>query len=102
MIEVLIVWQLSKAIGRIAAAKGRSVGGYRALLILLWLGCEIGAGAAGVVAGLDGAPVYLLAIAGAIAGAITAFVIAKSVAPLTPLGANARGGFPVIQSPPRY
>ena len=100
MLEILVLMFLGKAIGKIAAAKGRSVGGYKALVVLLWFGGEIGGGVGALIAGLEGAPIYLLALGGAIAGAIVAFVIANAAAPLTPVATNITGGFPVIQSPP--
>jgi hypothetical protein len=98
MLEILIIWQLAKSIGKTAAEKGRSVGGYKALLVLCWIGGEILGGILAALTGADGGALYLGAIVGAIVGAISAFAIAKSVSPLT---AEVRtGGFPVL--PPSY
>jgi hypothetical protein len=94
MLEILIIWQLAKSIGKTAAAKGRSSGAYKALLVLCWIGGEIVGAILAVLAGAAGGALYLGAIVGAIVGAISAFAIAKSVSPLT---AEARtGGFPVL------
>jgi hypothetical protein len=90
MLEILLLIALSKRIGAIARDKGRGAGGWVALLILLWFGGEIMGGVVGAVASIiaSGAEepnmlvTYVGALAGAAAGAVTAFATVHSLAPI--------------------
>jgi len=78
MVEILILWQLCQSIGNIAREKGRSATGYQFLLVAMWFGMEFLGGVVGLIATNQNGYAYLLALAGAVGGAIIAFVIAKS------------------------
>ena len=91
MLEIIILINLTKNIGKIVEAKGRKKGGYQLMVVGLWIGGEIfGAIVGGILAAIvfeesEGGEqllVYAFALGGAILGAVTAFLIAKNVAPL--------------------
>ncbi|HWE94671.1 MAG TPA: hypothetical protein VG269_11970 [Tepidisphaeraceae bacterium] len=97
MLEILILWQLCKNVGVKLRAKGRKPGGYQFMLIAMWFGGEIIGGIIGAIALDGGLGAYLLAILGAVAGVVGAFVIVNSVAPV---GVDRpTGGFPVTPLP---
>ena len=52
MLEIILLVFLSMKMSKMMKAKGRSGGGYVALLILLWIVCEVG----GLFAGAGPAP----------------------------------------------
>jgi hypothetical protein len=85
MLELLALWLLAKRIGNIVEQKGHKSGGYKVLTVVLWLGGEIVAIIFGTV--LTGASesaqcvLYLFALAGAAAGAGTAYLIATNLSP---------------------
>jgi hypothetical protein len=86
MLEIAILYVMSKNIGDIVQAKGRMRIGYQLLLWLFWFGgelCGAFAGGALSVAGGGDEPnlilVYGCALAGAVVGAVLAFAIAKGV-----------------------
>ena len=96
MLEVLLLIYLSRRLGEIVRAKGRSAGWYQFLLVVLWFGGEIfGAVVTVTVFRADGLAAYLGAIVGAAGGAVLGFVIANSVAPATHQGSP---GFAVLQA----
>ncbi|MDB5355676.1 MAG: hypothetical protein JWN24_2129 [Phycisphaerales bacterium] len=97
MLEILLLWHLCKKIGVKLRAKGRSAGGYQAMLVAMWFGGEIIGAIIGVVVMGGGAGAYLFAILGAAAGAVAAFVIVNSVAPLEI--DRPTGGFPITPLP---
>ncbi len=83
MIEIIIVWQLCKSVGRIVREKGRKAIGWQFMTVGLWLGGEIaGAVVGAVISGGEGASLYVLALVGAAGGGALAYVIAKSLPPL--------------------
>jgi hypothetical protein len=83
MLEIILVFAMSKKIAAMAREKGRSAVGYVFLLIGFWFGGEIAGAVIGVVASLAANPnaepnlavVYILALFGAAAGAIISFVV---------------------------
>lgn len=84
MLEILLLIFLSKKIGGIARNKGRSGGGYIALLIFLWIGGEITGALIGAFATADSSNqcvVYIMALFGAAAGALIAFTVASAMSP---------------------
>lgn len=92
MLEILIVISLSRNIAAKAREKGRSGGLFVFLLVTFWivgelLGAVI-AGVASMVALNEPEPnlplCYAGALAGAILGAVSAFLIVKLVAPVRP------------------
>ena len=101
MLEIILVAGLAVWIGKIAKGKGRSGGGYIAMLIGLWIGGEIAGAVIGFSVGLEVYAIYGLAILGAIAGAVITFVVVACLSPLTPMMPPYSQGFPVIQSPQR-
>jgi NAD/NADP transhydrogenase beta subunit len=99
MIEILFIWQLCKTIGHMARARGRSVLGWRLILICLLLGCEMTFGVAAQVAGMATRNAYLIAVLGAIVGASTALLTLKFLAPINlKPDHDFTGGFPVVVS----
>lgn len=80
MIEILILIALTKKIGSICEDKGHSAGKYKLYTVLLWFGGEIGGGILGAIIG-DGemGMAYILALVGAITGAVLSFVIANNL-----------------------
>jgi hypothetical protein len=97
MLEILILWQLCKNIGVKLRAKGRSPGGYQFMLVAMWFGGEIIGGIIGVIVLEGGLGAYLLAILGAVAGVVAAFVIVNSLAPIEV--DRPTGGFPITPLP---
>lgn len=88
MLEILLIFGLSKRIAAIAKDKGRGATGWVLLFILFWVGGELCGGILGGILSFvaDNAAeepnlllVYGCAIAGAAVGAISAFVIVKSL-----------------------
>ena len=70
MLEILLLIYLCKKLGDMIRAKGRSAGWYQFLLVFAWFVGEFMGAVLGVMlAGLDGAPLYLGALFGAAAGA---------------------------------
>ena len=94
VLEIFILISLSRNIAAKAREKGRSGAPFVIMLLVLWIGGEVFAAVAAVVAVAiitgDEEPnlliVYPAAIVGAIIGAVVAFQIMKAVAP-----ARARG-----------
>jgi hypothetical protein len=90
MLEIIVVFAMSKKIAALANDKGRSGAGYVFLLIGLWFGGEIGGAIVGVIVSLAANPhaepnfglVYVLALFGAAVGAIIAFVIVSNLPPV--------------------
>ncbi len=97
VLEILFLVYLCKSLGQKLRDKGRSAGWYQFLLVVLWFGGEIFGGVVALVFGIDGLGMYLGALLGAAGGATIAFVIANSLAPLSPHGAP---GFAVVPVPP--
>lgn len=99
MLEIIALIALTGYIGRTVEAKGHKSGMYKWMTVGLWFGGEI----VGLILGVlitGGSPdgqclMYIIALLGAAAGAITATVIANNVQPAP--------GFPktpVVASPP--
>ena len=88
MLEIIALVLLTRRVGDIVKQKNRKSGWYKLMTVLLWFGCEvIGAVVGGIIVGLTGWPdavIYLIALAGAAAGACVAYVVAKTVPPLAP------------------
>ena len=86
MLEIVLLVVLTRKIGAILQGKGRTSGWFKFLTVVLWFGGEIVGGVIGVVVGeMYGFDImvaaYPLALLGAIAGAIAAYVIAQSARP---------------------
>jgi hypothetical protein len=97
MLEILLLVYLCRKVGEMMRAKGRSAGWMQVLLVVGWFAGEFMGAVLGVVlAGLDGAPMYLGALLGAAAGATAVFVVAKSLAPAYQGGPP---GFAVVRTP---
>ena len=98
MLEILLLKFLCGKISTMMRNKARRPAGYCVLLCLFWFLGEFGAAVLAMILSGDGDKLlmYLGALAGAAAGAGTAFWIARSMSSLLPLA----GGFPVIQSLP--
>lgn len=89
MLEIIVLIKLCQKIGENARAKGRAAGWYQFMLVAFWFGGEVGVALAGgiimgLVFGEDGDDgvfcfMYLLAIGGAILGALLAFQIVASL-----------------------
>jgi tetratricopeptide (TPR) repeat protein len=81
MIEILALMLLTSQIGAIATRKGRSAGGYKALTVALWVGCEF----LGIVLarrpGVEWYFVYIFGLLGAALGAVIAYLIAQAASP---------------------
>jgi hypothetical protein len=84
MLEILLLFFLTRKIGEICREKGRKAIGYKILTVVLWFGGEIAGAIIGVLAtsGEGGALVYVLALFGAAVGAAISFAIANSLTPL--------------------
>ncbi len=91
MLEIILLFVLGKKIAALAGEKGRSGWPFVLVLIALWVGGEIAGGVAGAVVSVyalgDDEPNMLLMIVGALVGAATgavvAFLIVKSVPPVS-------------------
>ena len=80
MLEILILWALTKKIGEIVEQKGHKSRSYKILTVVLWLGGElIGALMGFLFAGGDPLSIYVPALMGAALGAGSAYVIASSL-----------------------
>lgn len=79
MLEILVLLALTKSIGKIVETKGYKAGLYKTITVLLWFGGEIVGASIGVVLFDNRLLVYLIALIGAGAGAVTAYLIAKSI-----------------------
>ena len=85
MIEIFVLVALANRIGKIVEAKGYKSGKYKWITVGLWFGGEI----IGLVLGiaLTGGDesvlglVYIVALLGAAAGAVVAFLIANNLVP---------------------
>ena len=90
MLEILIIWALSRKIAEICKNKGRSAVGWIIMFIALWIGGEVLgvfiAMFASVVANGGDEPNMLVGwvggLAGAAAGAVISFVVVNSLSPL--------------------
>ena len=91
MLEIIVLWQLCKSLGRILRDKGRKPRPFQILLVVMWFGGELAAGfVAGIVQvarqgqldpGVNPA-VYLFAVLGAACGAGITFLIARQLSPI--------------------
>lgn len=85
MLEILVLWQLTKQIGHMVEQKGRKSGWYKVLTVALWFGGEIMGAIVGVILASAGEStqcmVYLCALGGAAIGAGVAYLIASRLSP---------------------
>jgi hypothetical protein len=85
MLEILFLVFLTNRIGKTVETKGYKSGKYKWITIGLWFGGEIvGALIGAALTGGDESAVgllYIIALLGAIVGAVIAFVIANSLEP---------------------
>lgn len=81
MLEIAFLVFFCKKLAGIARDKNRS-GGWGALGVLLWIGGEVGGAVLSLSMGKDGMELYGYALLGAGLGAVLAFVIVKSLAPV--------------------
>jgi hypothetical protein len=80
MLEIFLLWTLSKKIAEIAKNKGRMAAGYVVLFIFSWIFGEFAGAVFGAIAtGGEGLGLYVFAIVGAAAGAIFSFVLVSSL-----------------------
>jgi hypothetical protein len=86
MLEIALLWGLSSWIGRIVEQKGLTKWPYQLMLVLFWFGGQIAGFIVGFAAmsGGGGPPgddgfllMYGIALAGAVCGAVLAFIIAN-------------------------
>jgi uncharacterized membrane protein YeaQ/YmgE (transglycosylase-associated protein family) len=86
MLEIIILWALTRRIGGIVEEKGRKSGWYKLLTVVLWFGGEFaGAIFGALVTGVDESgqcTVYIFALLGAAVGAGIAYAIANSLSPV--------------------
>lgn len=85
MLEILLLWALTRRIGAIVEKKGRKSGWYKVLTVVLWFGGEfVGAILGLIVVGGDESArclAYIVALVGATIGAGVSFLIANSLSP---------------------
>jgi uncharacterized membrane protein YebE (DUF533 family) len=85
MLEIFILWQLTKTIGKIIEGKGQKSGGYKVLTVILWFGGEIAGAILGTMITGTSADaqclIYIFALGGAAVGAGIAYLIAQNVSP---------------------
>jgi membrane protein DedA with SNARE-associated domain len=88
MLEILLLWALTKRIGNIVEQKGHKSGWYKVLTVILWFGGEVtGAIVGAMMSGTSQSTqcgVYIIALMGAAAGAGIAYLIASNVSPVNP------------------
>ena len=97
MVEIFLLYFLCKRIGAIVRAKGRKAIGYQFMTVALWFGCEFaGLFGGAIISGEVTALAYVIGLSGAAIGALSAFLIARS---LSPIGQDSTGGFPVAAIP---
>jgi uncharacterized membrane protein YeaQ/YmgE (transglycosylase-associated protein family) len=92
MLEIIAIIILSMRIGTIVKEKGRKPGWYYFMTVALWVGGEIvGAFIGAIILAISGVHsttqqclTYLFALAGAAAGGVAAYFIAKNLSPVTP------------------
>ena len=85
MLEILILISLTRKVGSMAEAKGHSPGSFKLYTVLLWFGGEV----LGFIIGSDmyesseadgfNMAAYGIALVGAAAGALTAYLIASNL-----------------------
>ncbi len=85
MLEILALIMLWRKIGNVVSEKGRETIGYQLMAIGMWIGGEILGFMIGTVLTGGGSEfniaAYGLALVGAIAGGVTAYLIARSLTP---------------------
>jgi hypothetical protein len=89
MLEIILVWSISKKIAAMMKEKGRSAAGYVILFIALWFGGEIIGGVIGFMISLANNPnamqqdfnfvAYGIGLLGAVIGGVTGYAIAASM-----------------------
>jgi len=86
MLEIIALVALTRHIGKMVEAKGHKPGKYKWMTVGLWIGGEIAGAIVGAIfaAASDTGEclIYIVALLGAAAGAVAAYLIAKNVAPL--------------------
>jgi membrane protein DedA with SNARE-associated domain len=88
MIEILALIYLARKNGSIAEKKGHKPGRYKLLTVLLWLGGEVGGAFLGaMMAGgtEEMGLIYLLALLGALVGALLSRLIVNKLTALSPV-----------------
>jgi hypothetical protein len=92
MLELLLVWQLSKRLAQMAEQKGQSAS-WKWLLPPLWFGGEITGGVFAIIVGVQDLGIYVGALIGAFAGAALAWFIVSRLSPVVYMS-----GFPPAQT----
>jgi hypothetical protein len=86
MLEILLLWVLTKRVGKIVEQKGRKSGWYKVLTVVLWFGGELAGGFVGLIIvevfELSLWVIYLFALGGAAVGAGIAYLIANILSPV--------------------
>lgn len=83
MLEIILLFFLTRKVGDICESKGRSGLPFKIMLVVFWLGGEIfGLILGAVISQGTGALMYVFALAGAAIGAGITFVIVKSLSPV--------------------
>lgn len=85
MIEILVLYFLTKHLGKVAEAKGYNPKKYKILTIVLWFGMEIIGGVIGMLITEEEVALYVFALVGAAIGAIISNVIVKNLKPIATL-----------------
>lgn len=84
--SIIVLIYLTRHVGDIVRSKGRRAGWFQFMTVLLWIGGEIVGGIIGSIVGAlthSGALfAYLLALAGAAAGAGLSILIARGISPV--------------------
>ncbi len=105
MLEIAVLWFLTKLIGQIVEDKGHASGSYKVLTVVLWFGGEVvglllGASLASASAATQ-CSLYMFALLGAATGAGLAFLIANNLAPVSSpsrgAGLATTGAYPAPQ-----
>jgi hypothetical protein len=81
MLEIIFLVKFHKSLAAIAKEKNRTVG-WAGLGVILWITGEIAGAVLGAKNHANGMGLYGFALLGAVVGAVTAWVIVKSLTPI--------------------
>ncbi len=86
MIELFVLWKLIRYVGGVVSARGQRALGYQVLAVICWVSGElIGFALGGVLLGRSGLWIYVVALVGAVMGAVLAIWIAQQVPGVGPV-----------------
>ena len=78
MVELFALWTVCRNIGRIARSRGVYARPFQARAVALWFVFEFAAIALGLLVGLSGALLYIVAVIGAFASLPISFNVVRS------------------------